>query len=80
MTTESKPYPAVRIWGQQLGSYGGYIQRQVDLANAENAPADATHRRADGSWATLSDMENTPLLKRIALELCHQLQALETIK
>jgi len=74
MTTESKPYPAIRIWGQQLGSYGGYIQRQVDLANAENAPADATHRRTDGSWGTLSDMENTPLLKRIALELCQHLQ------
>ena len=39
-----------------MGSKDWFIQDQMELANKENAPSDATHRRRDGTWSVLSNI------------------------
>lgn len=49
-------YVFIRIWGRQLRSFPYYIDQQIARAQEEGAPATATFRRDDGSWATVDDM------------------------
>ena len=51
-----KKYPYIYGWGRMMGSKDWFIQDQMELANKENAPSDATHRRRDGTWSVLSNI------------------------
>lgn len=51
-------YLAIRLWGQKLGSYGYYIEDQVNQARKDNAPQDAIYKRDNGTWARLSDIKD----------------------
>ena len=58
----STPEPIAHpyVWAYCTYQYrrGEVIRATLDLAAEENAPADATRRRGDGTWATLADIRN----------------------
>jgi hypothetical protein len=49
-------YPYIRRWGHMLSSLDYYIEDQITLARLTKAPRDATYRRGDGTWATVSEL------------------------
>jgi hypothetical protein len=49
-------YPHIVAWGRMLGSYDDYIQDQVALARADNAPPTAIYKHQDESWATFDEV------------------------
>lgn len=50
-----KKYPYIVAWGQLLGSYGYYIEKQCRTAEKDNAPSDSIFRNDDGTWRILSE-------------------------
>ena len=51
-------YPHIVRWGHFLGSYDYYIAAQLLTAENDNAPTRATHKKSDGNWAVLDDVQN----------------------
>ena len=66
MTTND--YPFVRAWGRLMGSHQYYIDDQVELARQEQAPANATHRRDDGTWATTDEIVRAHTRQQLGLD------------
>lgn len=63
MTT--KDYAWIRRWGEYLGSSPQYIERRLDQARGDNAPAGAIYPRCTatgesipGDWATVDGITN----------------------
>jgi hypothetical protein len=61
---ESK-YQAIRLWGQMLGSFPYYIEREQREAEAAHAPLDVIYERSTGDWVRLCDIENTDAKHKI---------------
>jgi hypothetical protein len=49
-------YVYVRAWGRNMGSHASYIADQVAEARKDRAPDNATHKLANGTWATMDDL------------------------
>jgi len=49
-------YVAIRLWGERLGSFDGYINEVQLQALRCNAPADALYER-NGVWCCVSDLK-----------------------
>jgi hypothetical protein len=62
-------YQAIRLWGQMLGSFPYYIEREQREAEAANAPLDAIYERATDDWVRLCDIENTATKHRLTDQL-----------
>lgn len=52
-----KQYPYIRAWCQMLGSFSSFTECEVARAIADQAPATAIYRRADGTWATFEEVQ-----------------------
>jgi len=52
-----KKYPYVYAWGKLMGSYNYYIENQMELAEKENAPKNATFRKDNGGWNTTTHLQ-----------------------
>jgi hypothetical protein len=61
MDEKMKNYLAIRLWGENMGSYGYYISTQIEQAREDDAPDDAIYKGRDGVWKRLSEIENTDL-------------------
>jgi hypothetical protein len=48
-------YPYIVAVGKYWGSKSYYIQDEIAQARRDRAPARATHRRDDGTWATIDE-------------------------
>ncbi|ORW08468.1 MULTISPECIES: hypothetical protein [Mycolicibacter] len=60
-------YPYIRLWGQRMGSFQYYIDDQIEQAREDGAPANATHRYLDGTWATTDDITDPAVRKQFGL-------------
>lgn len=49
-------YRAIRIWGENTGSYPYYIKAQQEKAAEENAPLNALYKDHNGKWQTVDDL------------------------
>jgi hypothetical protein len=49
-------YPCVWAWGKIMGADRESIEREVEMARADKAPADATFKRKDGEWSRYGDV------------------------
>jgi hypothetical protein len=45
-------YREIVKWGRELASFDYYIAGQCLQAEEDNAPVNATYKKADGTWAT----------------------------
>jgi hypothetical protein len=43
-------YPYIRAWGRMMGSSPVYVERQVERARRDRAPADAIFYGRDRRW------------------------------
>ena len=68
-------YVCIALWGQELGSYAGYIEMEQIKASNDGAPLTALFKRANGTWATLQEMENLPLKEKLEAQLAEELAA-----
>ncbi|EWM19623.1 hypothetical protein [Kutzneria sp. 744] len=68
MPPQNNDYPYVRAWGDLMGSYSYFINDQVMRARADGAPANATHRRHDGTWATTDDILRSDTRRQLGLD------------
>lgn len=50
-----KEYLFIQVWGDALRSTQDFIDDQIVLARAENAPERAVYRDANGRWVTVDD-------------------------
>ncbi|MGC5322761.1 hypothetical protein ACPXB5_28980 [Micromonospora arida] len=54
---DNEDYPYIRAWGRMRGSAPDYLAYLLDLARAQNAPADAVEfRHRDGHWITTDEI------------------------
>lgn len=54
-----RDYPYIRAWGRFMHSGSYYIQGELELARAENAPPDAICKNHfTGYWRRYTDIEN----------------------
>jgi hypothetical protein len=53
--TKKIDFPYIRAWGRMMGSFGSYIELEVDHARQTNAPYDAIYERG-GKWQTYNDI------------------------
>ena len=75
MNGNIKTYPYIRAWGRYLGSFNYYIEDQVALARAEDAPDDALYKASlTGRWVRFYECTNqhavasvTYLIREMAL-------------
>lgn len=58
-------YPYIRAWGEYMGSMSYYINDERRRAEQDNAPATALHRKTDGSWFTLEEIQSEALRRRL---------------
>jgi hypothetical protein len=69
MTTPStEPYPFIRADGRMLGSCAAYIDMQIELARADNAPAHAIYPDRDGVWQTTDDVVSVDARQALGLD------------
>lgn len=61
----AKDYPYIWAWGKSIGSFDYYIQGQIELAEADNAPQNAIFKRSDDTWATVDEIVNDELRNEI---------------
>jgi hypothetical protein len=54
--TGQDDYPYIRAWGRVIGWPESRIRDQVELAQSEDAPAEAVYRNEDGTWTTTDDI------------------------
>lgn len=55
--TKPSDYHAIRLWGQNLGSYEYYIANEQLKAVKDNAPLDAIDKDTDtGVWLCVTDL------------------------
>lgn len=66
--SNDQDYPYVRAYGRAMGSFQYWIDMQVAEAREDNAPENATHRNADGTWSTTDDVINPTVRKMLGLE------------
>lgn len=60
-------YKYIVMWGHELGSRPGYIERECWQAKQDGAPLNAIYKR-DGHWQTTDTIANNPLRVRLGLE------------
>lgn len=60
-------YYYIRAYGAMLGSHPSYVEDQCRIAEKENAPETATHRRQNGTWATIDDIKAEDTKARLRL-------------
>jgi hypothetical protein len=49
-------YLAIKLWGQNLGSYAYYITGEQEAAANMGAPLDAIYRDTENKWVCVSDL------------------------
>lgn len=49
-------YSYIRAWGKFMSSTKDYIEQEVAIAAADDAPEDAIWKKQDGTWATYRDI------------------------
>jgi hypothetical protein len=75
-------YPGIRAWGKRLGSYGYYIDAQVQKARETKAPQNAIYfgndyEQGGERWHTIdeiTDLDSRPEMRPLA-EINEQLKA-----
>lgn len=45
-------------WETMMGAYAYHVRRQLELAEAENAPSNAVYRNREGVWVTFDDIQS----------------------
>lgn len=69
MTTKPvEPYFFIRAYGRMLGSFAPYIDHQIELARADNAPVHAVYRDRDGVWQTTDDIVSAETRRALGLD------------
>jgi hypothetical protein len=63
----TREYPWIVKWSRHMGSFRYYIEQQVRLARADNAPANAIYQAHDGRWMTTDDITNTSTRELLGL-------------
>ena len=68
MSIFASKYQLIRIWGQELGSFGYFIENEQAKAESDNAPLEAIYQR-DGQWVTIHDVNNKDVRRRVLNKL-----------
>lgn len=70
MNHHPSKYRAIKVWGQQLGSFHNYITKEQQLAADQGAPLDAIYYNfATDKWVTVRDITAVETLQRVAMGL-----------